>query len=443
MYKVLIVDDEKEIRDGLIAWPWESLSLQVVGCCAHGLEALQFVAEQPVDIIMTDIRMPFMSGIELIEILKRQYPFIHVIILSGHSDFEFAQKAIQYGATDYLLKPVHFPSLSQSLGLLVNKLDEKKQVEYRTAVLKRKEEQLTQVLRDDFIRQLIHAEVSAYDMEQMSSEAEVLLDSNCYTVALFRLDRLSLQEQRISERELRLLVFSLDNILHDIWDSSGLGYHLVNKATAEFYLLSTKHDSHDNFRNTLSQWLKYMGLFKSTFSIGIGRTVEQPTDIRLSARSAERTLNGNKQESSICYFQSDDDSALNQKTPNTIIKQNIQPLNEMGIEQNSMILVLAKQFIVDHYHRSITLKEVAEHVYISQSHLSALFKETGVTYLKFLTSLRMSKAVDLLKEANVKVYEIVEMVGYSDPAYFSEVFKKFTGKTPNEYRGKFKQIQGG
>jgi two-component system response regulator YesN len=110
-------------------------------------------------------------------------------------------------------------------------------------------------------------------------------------------------------------------------------------------------------------------------------------------------------------------------------------------EQNSVILVHAKQYILDHYHRSITLQEVADHVYVSQGHLSALFKETGETYLRFLTSVRMKKATELLRDPFIKVYEVVEKVGYTDPAYFSEVFKKYTGKTPNEFRGKSRQMR--
>ena len=115
MYKLLIVDDEKEIREGLAKWSWDAVGIEVAGCCSHGLEALQFVEERPVDIVVTDIRMPFMDGIELMTALNARYPFIRVVILSGYSDFEYAQKALKFGAIDYpLLKPLQFQTLARS-----------------------------------------------------------------------------------------------------------------------------------------------------------------------------------------------------------------------------------------------------------------------------------------------------------------------------------------
>jgi len=153
------------------------------------------------------------------------------------------------------------------------------------------------------------------------------------------------------------------------------------------------------------------------------------------------TLRDNKEACSLSFYHYED-FPIERVEPEIPVDYRL-PVSEVEDERNSVILVHAKQFILDHYHRSITLREVADHVYISQSHLSALFKEGGETYLKFLTSIRIRKAVELLRETSVKVYEIVEMVGYSDPAYFSEVFKKHTGKSPNEYRGKSKQIREG
>ncbi|MBW7457509.1 AraC family transcriptional regulator, partial [Paenibacillus sepulcri] len=102
------------------------------------------------------------------------------------------------------------------------------------------------------------------------------------------------------------------------------------------------------------------------------------------------------------------------------------------------LLVQAKQYIREHYDRSLTLKEVAEQVHVSGSHLFALFKTSGQTFLSFLTSIRLQRAMDLLSGTNLKIYEIVEQVGYTDPAYFTEVFKKYTGRTPYEYRSKLR-----
>jgi two-component system response regulator YesN len=438
MYKVLIVDDEKEIREGLAAWTWEAVGLEVAGCFSHGLEALQFMEEHPVDVVITDIRMPFMDGIELMEVLNRKYPFTNVIILSGYNDFKYAQQAIRLGAKDYLLKPVLPSSLFHTCEQLVRMLDAKKQNEYRISILKRKEKLLTKLMRDDFLRRLFQTRMTQEEIELAGSEGEVLLDSDSYTVALFRMDRISLHLQTVPEKELKLLVFSLDNILSDLWDSKQKGYHLVNNHNAEFYLLCKQRDAQGHFSALHQQLVKFTGLFKSTFSLGVGPMVHEPREIRLSARAAEQALRSNEEEYSVSVYgdiPSDDTESLP-------VPEQKRPEVHMENGRNNIILMHAQQYILQNYHRSMTLKDVANHVSVSPGHLSALFKEAGGTYLGFLTSVRIKKALELLKDPALKVYEVMEMVGYSDPAYFSEVFKKYTGKTPNEYRGKSRLHQG-
>ncbi|MDB4867731.1 MAG: two-component system response regulator [Cohnella sp.] len=434
MYKILIVDDEKEIRDGLAAWTWDNLGIELTGCFAHGLEALQYVERHPVDIVMTDIRMPFMDGIELMENLLRAYPFTNVIILSGHSDFDYAQKAIKHGAEDYLLKPIHFPTLSRTLEELVGKMDAKKQENYRLSVLKRKEQLLTKVLREDFLSRLLHDRMTTDEMEHGSAEGEVLLDADSYTVAVFRLDRLASPQKSLSDRELQLFVFSLDNILQDIWDLKDNGYHKVDRRSAEFYLLSKSRQPHEAFAAVQQQLVKYIGLFRSTFSAGIGHSVGQASHIHLSARAGALALQQNREECSFSVCEEEQIRQASSGSDAAAFSGTAEGYKNADLE--SIILKQARQYISDHYHRSLTLKEVADHVYVSPGHLSALFKDADDTFMKFLTSLRMCKAMELLADSSYKVYEIVDRVGYSDPAYFSEIFKKYTGKTPNEYRGK-------
>ncbi|QHW33177.1 response regulator [Paenibacillus rhizovicinus] len=448
MYQLLIVDDEKVIRDGLAGWTWGDHDIQVAGSCAHGLEALQFISAYPVDIVMTDIRMPFMDGIALMESLHRYYPFIKVIVLSGYSDFGYAQKATQHGAVDYLLKPVSFTELAGTMKRLTARLDEQKQNRHRLEVLTRKATQLTKVLREDFLGRLFERPLQGEVLEQDSAEGEVLLEADTYTAAVIRLDRLAVHRQRIPDRERNLLAFSLDNIMSDLWDSQHFGYHLVDKAGLEVYLLS-KDGDRQRFGDIVGQLHRYIGLFKSTFSIGIGLTVASVSAVCRSMQSAKSVLAENAEEEGA------------QRAAETRMEENglhWQPVtgeeedeavvdepdqDQFSVSRDSIILVEAKRYMKANYSRSLTLKEVADHVFISTGHLSLLFKNAGERFLKYLTTVRMNKAKELMLDNSYKVYEIVELVGYSDPAYFSEVFKKHTGKTPNEYRGKLKQPRNG
>ncbi|RAP75423.1 response regulator transcription factor [Paenibacillus montanisoli] len=440
MYKLLIVDDAKEIREGLASWTWDLVGIEVAGICSHGLEALQFVEERPVDLVLTDIRMPFMDGIELMTALNARYPFIRVVVLSAYSDFEYAQKALQLGAIDYLLKPVQFQMMHDTFARTVDRLREEKQAEFRVSVLKRKAELLARVLRVDFLRRLFREPLSEVELEQGLSDGEVLLEAERYTVAVFRPDRLVEPGAVIRDKEKKLLVFSLDNILTDLWEGKELGYHWVNEQTGEAYVLSMKPEAvaKAHFAELLPLWRKYRGLFKSSFSGGVGHPVVSPAEIYLSAQAASAALAANMEEGTLAAGSSET-TAANRTIPAVLGSKGqteAEDSRESDAEPASLMLVQAKQYIREHFNRSLTLKEVAEQVHISGSHLFALFKNSGQTFLSFLTSIRLQRAMELLSGSNLKIYEIVEQVGYSDPAYFTEVFKKYTGKTPNEYRSK-------
>ncbi|UUZ92457.1 response regulator [Paenibacillus sp. P25] len=110
--RMLIVDDEPIICQGLRQTiPWDSIGAEVAGVAYDGIEALQFVAAQPVDLVLTDIHMDGMDGLELAQALKERHPQIRVIIISGYEEFEYARRAIRLGIEDYLLKPVPIEEL--------------------------------------------------------------------------------------------------------------------------------------------------------------------------------------------------------------------------------------------------------------------------------------------------------------------------------------------
>ncbi len=117
MLDVLIVDDEQLMRDGLKnIIPWEEHGFHIPLTAENGIEALELMKREKPDLIITDIRMPFLSGIELLKIITQQSPDIYTVILSGHGEFEYAQHAIQLGASGYLLKPLQKEELLEVLN---------------------------------------------------------------------------------------------------------------------------------------------------------------------------------------------------------------------------------------------------------------------------------------------------------------------------------------
>lgn len=151
-YKILLADDEEEIREGIVQKiDWENLGYTVVGSAENGLEALEKAEHLRPDVVITDIRMPFMDGLELGEKLRVFLPSAKLIFFSGYDDFEYAQKAIQLNAAEYILKPVNAAELTETLKKLKSRMDlefaEKRDVE----TLRRNYTESLPVLREQFL----------------------------------------------------------------------------------------------------------------------------------------------------------------------------------------------------------------------------------------------------------------------------------------------------
>jgi two-component system response regulator YesN len=124
MYKLLIVDDDYEIRHGLCKFfPWDSIGFNVVGDAENGKEAYEFVKKNEVDVILCDVKMPIMTGIDLAAELSVKYSKIHVIFLSAYKDFEYAQKALEVGVRRYILKSTNYNELVRAFSNIKTELD--------------------------------------------------------------------------------------------------------------------------------------------------------------------------------------------------------------------------------------------------------------------------------------------------------------------------------
>lgn len=124
VYTVVVADDEEEIRESVCTMvPWEELGFQLLGEASNGLDALQLVEEREPDLLLTDIRMPFISGIELARQVREVRPATHIAFLSGYDDFEYAKQAIEYNIISYMLKPLTMEGLSKELTAIHNKID--------------------------------------------------------------------------------------------------------------------------------------------------------------------------------------------------------------------------------------------------------------------------------------------------------------------------------
>ncbi|MBS5065559.1 MAG: response regulator, partial [Hungatella hathewayi] len=123
MFQMIIADDESAIRNGLRdLFPWEELQVQIVCTAANGRAALDYVENHPVDLVLADIRMPGMDGLELARTLNESYPSVCMILISAYTDFEYARKAMRYGVREYITKPVDYKAFLSTMRRILAEL---------------------------------------------------------------------------------------------------------------------------------------------------------------------------------------------------------------------------------------------------------------------------------------------------------------------------------
>lgn len=218
MYRILLVDDEILVRDAIKEnIDWKSIDCELVGDCENGKQAAEFVQEHPVDIVLTDILMPYMDGMELSHFLHDNYPDIVIVVFSGFGEFEYAKKAIQYGVSEYLLKPVTATELTAVIQKMKEKVDqlrkEKKKMESLTKTSENYRENV-QVIRSKAIEALVNCTTDIQKSLNRLQKMGITLSGCGYRVAVFDIDLYSGMYQLDVEKrqESALMAFVLFNI---------------------------------------------------------------------------------------------------------------------------------------------------------------------------------------------------------------------------------------
>lgn len=151
LYKLIIVDDEKKMRDGLAQYvDWNKMGFLVVGKFSDGREAAAFIENNPVDVVLSDIRMTFVSGIELAKQVFESGKNIKTVLISGYKEFEYARQAMQYKVVDYLLKPVSIGELEQIFIALKSSMDKEVLLATRELREKNQLQEMLGILRREF-----------------------------------------------------------------------------------------------------------------------------------------------------------------------------------------------------------------------------------------------------------------------------------------------------
>ena len=159
-YRILLADDEEEVRKAIIRKiDWESLGFLVAGDADNGEEALEKIEQLKPDVIMTDIRMPYMDGLTLAARVRQKYPSIKILIFSGYDDFEYAKEAIKLNVTEYILKPVNGQELTKILARVRDCLDEEIEQRRNVRLLRESYQNSLPILRELFLNDLVRGNV--------------------------------------------------------------------------------------------------------------------------------------------------------------------------------------------------------------------------------------------------------------------------------------------
>ena len=417
-YTVVVADDEDELREAVCTMiPWQDYGFCLVGSASNGLDALQLVEKHAPDLLLTDIRMPFISGIELARQVREVRPATNIAFLSGYDDFEYAKQAIQYNIISYMLKPLTREGLGAELRANRQKIDAQYALFRQTAPRPDRADQqaamLMPLVLDEF------AEPEEEQAEAYARRCGLLQDGADrprYTVMVSTL----LREDGGSGTE-PTFAASVDRLACKYL--RGVSFFAAGKVVS--VLLGNPSDF-DEYLHILADEIPQMAdrVLGRRCRIGVSRTVAGLTELHSAYREAMEALRQGDRTEGGAQFISD-----------------LAP----AVKGGELLCRRALEVLDQHYMEAdLSLVSLSGLLDVSPNHLSACIKKyTGETFINILIRKRMEAARELLSASGLKVQEVSQRCGYTDQHYFSYCFKKYCGESPNAMRRRLEQERAG
>ncbi len=422
MYTIVIADDERTIRKSLIhKVDWEAIGFQVVGEAENGIEALELVEKLEPDLLLSDIKMPFVTGIELARQVREVRPMTQIAFLSGYDDFTFAQQAIQYNIISYMLKPITLEKITEELILIREKM-EKKFAEFLSTdvihVRTDKSNLLLSLLMDEYSPEVWGEEPKKYEQTMILEAMQCgLLETNAPEQMHYVVMTMIITDENGKNVTSAANVKSIDGILGKYFRYSSV---FVQKKIVSL-LMGTRREIEKYLSIAVDDIVQNVDrIMKCNMVIGVSRTVQKITGTHSCYHEAMKAMSYSAGKKSGINFISDIEQR--QRSGEVSGERAVKIINEKYMNPE------------------LSLSDVSSEIGITPNYLSALIKrEKGSSFKDLLTSKRLDVAKELLSNTGLKVWEIAEKCGYSEPHYFSYCFKKYTGESPNAYRRKFEE----
>lgn len=297
---LLIVEDELRLRSNLANnIPWEAHQIEVIGLAENGREALRFIEIKKPDLILLDIQMPELNGIELAQQVKHIDPLIQMIVLSGHDNFHFAQSALDLGVFRYLLKPAGEETILQTVLEAAEAYKQEVEKRHNLMSLQQKWRDHFEYVQQAFFQNLILGKYDQWQIQKKAADLQLPLQTEAlYAIALIRADPLSEQETRYKASDGPLLNFSIKNLSHDILNKPDNCYVFHDGDEQTVVLFHSSHeDDPENFQlyvhTAISKVLSVIKeALKITVSAGISHSDFQLAKLDVLYQQAKHALLG-------------------------------------------------------------------------------------------------------------------------------------------------------
>ena len=525
-YTILLVDDEEEVIQAIIRKiNWEELGFSVVGYADNGIKALEMIEESQPDVVMTDIKMPYMDGMELCSHIRREYPAMKIVLFTGFDEFEYAKEAVHLEVEEYILKPVNSVELINIFTKLKIKLDQEISERRSMEKLEHYYTESLPLLQANFCSTLIEGRIHEDELQKYLSDYQISLPGPLYCCLVIHMSSSQIPENMNS-------LFLAASVQKQAEDRLGKRW----KAKCFPYLGNSVLFAQINNENEIAEltddcdrFCKYVNRMMGTVvTVGIGQVCSQILDLAQSYNAAReavsyravygasRAINikeiAPKESGEPCFtndmellnlfkkirLNSEEEivEAVDQyiesisfplkslQQHHVVIMELVTALfrfsvnndiaaegvgGDIGILYGKLLelepdalrkwltdislcfsenlvtarsrstqsfVSKAKEHVRSQYADvQLSLAQICERLGVSNSYFSTVFKkETGKSFVSYVTDYRMEQAARLLIETKEKSYDIAQKVGYTDPNYISYVFKRKFGVSPSKYR---------
>lgn len=519
MLKMIIVEDEKLEREGLVDFfDWNSMEIEIVGTACDGIEGMELAEKTKPDIIITDIKMPGMNGLDMSKKVKQILPRTKVIILTGYDDFKFAKQAIGLSVSAYILKPIDEDELvstvknivteckkNQNTELILNKEHYNEKTKFFIELLqgklqteKLKEKSLDFGINVSDEAQLVIIAIKPikeddesfkrlnFEMKNMIKDSILFLVSNEEEKIIF----ICVNIQDTGNAGLNIICESIKkNIelrdfpcfmgigttvegMYDIKESAlaaqnALEYGLFWSDSGTFYYKDIVYNS-DNNDEGVGEFITIGNKFSKQLMHAVGCSEE--ATVKELLKEIFEFINKNKNvdkkyifnylynviyETSLMLYSLDKNNQKGLAEKNDFgipllelknlkliseytydfFEKVIRVINEKRNNKDENIIKTVLKLTEERYMTGLSLKIIAAEVYLSPNYLGNIFKKyMGKSFNDYLCELRMEKAKELLKDSNKKISTVSKEIGIPNTSYFCMLFKNIYGMAPKEYQ---------